>query len=110
MNKFFENWKVQLKKGYLELCVLALIRREGRLYGLDLLERLNAAGIEVKEGTLYPILNRMSVDKLLKASWETKSVRGHPRKFYSLNREGEDLLNNMLKEYEALTALLSALR
>ncbi len=110
MNKFFENWKIQLRKGYLELCVLALIRREGRLYGLDLLERLNAAGIEVKEGTLYPILNRMSVDKLLQAKWETREARGHPRKFYSLSRAGENLLHEMIKEYDGLASLLAGLK
>lgn len=109
MSKFFENWKVQLRKGYLELCVLALIRREGRLYGLDLLERLAQAGIDVKEGTLYPILNRMTLDKLLKATWETEGSRGHPRKFYSLSRDGEELLNKMLSEYDGLAKVLSGL-
>lgn len=109
MNKFYENWKVQLRKGYLELCVLALIRREGRLYGLDLIERLAAAGIEVKEGTLYPILNRMSLDKLLKATWETEGSRGHPRKFYALSKDGEELLVHMLEEYQSLAKVLKVL-
>lgn len=110
MSKFFENWKIQLRKGYLELCVLSLIKREQRLYGLDLLERLAAAGLDVKEGTLYPILNRMSVDKLLKATWETEGARGHPRKFYSLSRDGEKLLNQMLEEYNGLSSVLDELK
>lgn len=109
MDKFFENWKVQLRKGYLELCVLALIRREGRLYGLDLIERLANANLEVKEGTLYPILNRMTVDKLLKATWETEGARGHPRKFYSLTKSGEELLYRMSDEYQSLGKVLKGL-
>ncbi len=109
MSKFFENWKVQLRKGYLELCVLALIRREGRLYGLDLIDRLASAKLEVKEGTLYPILNRMTLDKLLKATWETEGARGHPRKFYSLTKAGEELLLRMSGEYQSLGKVLKSL-
>lgn len=109
MSKFYDNWKVQLRKGYLELCVLALIRREGRLYGLDLIERLSKAGLDVKEGTLYPILNRMTLDKLLKSTWETEGARGHPRKFYSLSKDGEELLSRMLEEYQSLAKILKNL-
>ena len=59
-----ENWKTQIRKGYLELCLLRLIDREERIYGFDLIEKLSAASLEVKEGTLYPLLNRLNADGL----------------------------------------------
>lgn len=97
-----ENWRTQVRKGYLELCILALIRRHERLYGFDLLERLREAELPLKEGTLYPLLNRMSADGTLAAKWETDAAKGHPRKFYSLTREGAKLLDRMAIEFEKM--------
>lgn len=97
-----ENWKTQIRKGYLELCILLLIRRETRIYGFDLLEQLSTAALDVKEGTLYPLLNRMTADGVLSAEWETSNLKGHPRKFYSLTRDGKQLLDGMGEEFEQM--------
>src|SRR5437660_1271591 len=94
-----ENWKTQIRKGYLELCILLLIKRQKKVYGFDLLEQLSKMSLEVKEGTLYPLLNRMSADGLLTAIWETENLKGHPRKFYSLTKDGVRLLNEMNEEF-----------
>jgi PadR family transcriptional regulator, regulatory protein PadR len=88
-----DNWRVQVKKGYLELCILLLIRKRKRLYGLELLERLSDLELPLKEGTLYPLLNRMTEDGLLASTWETEGIKGHPRKFYSLTKRGVSSLN-----------------
>ena len=97
-----KNWSTQIKKGYLELCVLGMIQTQGRLYGFQLIKLLEENGISIKEGTLYPLLNRMTNDKILKATWETKDIKGHPRKFYSLTRAGEKLLSSMKTEFEQM--------
>ena len=97
-----ENWKTQIRKGYLELCILLLIRKQGRLYGFDLIERLEAADLAIKEGTLYPLLNRMTADGVLSSLWQTENVKGHPRKFYSLTREGTRMLDEMIEEFERM--------
>jgi PadR family transcriptional regulator PadR len=97
-----ENWRTQIRKGYLELCILLLIRRHQRIYGFDLLEKLSAADLSIKEGTLYPLLNRMTVDGALSSSWDTENVKGHPRKFYSLTRDGKRLLDEMTEEFERM--------
>lgn len=94
-----ENWKTQIRKGYLELCILLLIRRQKKVYGFDLIEKLSASQLEVKEGTLYPLLNRMSADGLLAATWETENIKGHPRKFYSLTKEGGRFLEQMNSDF-----------
>jgi PadR family transcriptional regulator, regulatory protein PadR len=104
-----ENWKTQIRKGYLELCILLLIRNHGRLYGFDILERLSALELDVKEGTLYPLLNRMTVDGPLSAQWETESPKGHPRKFYSLNAGGKRLLEEMGTEFDRMLKIYSSL-
>jgi PadR family transcriptional regulator PadR len=100
-----ENWKTQIRKGYLELCVLLVIRREKKVYGFDLIEKLATASLEVKEGTLYPLLNRMCADGLLSAIWETENVKGHPRKFYSLTREGTRFLAEMINEFDQMVSI-----
>lgn len=94
-----ENWKTQVRKGYLELCLLSLIQSRGRLYGFEMLEILAKAGLPLKEGTLYPLLNRMTQEDTLSAAWETESLKGHPRKFYSLTKEGKKLLHEMQAEF-----------
>lgn len=97
-----DNWKTQIRKGYLELCILQLTRSQKRVYGFDLLEKLSEISLEVKEGTLYPLLNRMSADGLLTSSWETEKLKGHPRKFYSLTKEGHRVLKEMEEEFEKM--------
>ena len=61
-----ENWKTQLRKGYLELSILTLIESKERIYGFEILDVLSKAKLEIKEGTLYPLLNRMILDRDLK--------------------------------------------
>jgi PadR family transcriptional regulator PadR len=104
-----ENWRAQIRKGYLELCILLLIRRHERLYGFEILEKLSQAGLDVKEGTLYPLLNRMTVDGPLSSVWETENVKGHPRKFYSLTPDGQKFLDEMNAEFERMVRIYQQL-
>ena len=106
MNEQIENWKVQIRKGYLELCVLLLIEQNGKIYGFDLIEKLTALELPIKEGTLYPLLNRMTIDGILSAVWDTENPKGHPRKFYSLTRDGRKNLKDMADEYDRMTDLV----
>lgn len=104
-----ENWRAQIRKGYLELCILLLIRDHQRLYGFEILERLGAISLEIKEGTLYPLLNRMTADGVLSSVWETEASKGHPRKFYSLTREGKKLLEEMDEEFGRMVEIYHSL-
>lgn len=100
--ELFEKWKSQFRKGFLELCLLELLGEHGRSYGLEMMETLKVAGIEVSEGTLYPLLMRMTKDGSIASSWETPDV-GHPRKYYSITGLGAALLSDMRKEYDKST-------
>lgn len=110
MQVTIDNWKVQVKKGYLEFILLLLIRGGEKLYGLELLDRLSGLELPLKEGTLYPLLNRLCDDGLLAASWDTKNVKGHPRKFYSLTKAGRQSLNEMETEFERMIDIVTELQ
>ena len=100
-----DNFRTQIRKGYLELCILLLIESEERLYGFEILDRMEKAELPVKEGTLYPMLNRMTQEGTLTSVWETENLKGHPRKFYSLTKGGKNLLAGMKEEFEKLSAI-----
>jgi PadR family transcriptional regulator PadR len=82
-----DNWERQVRKGWLELAILASLWRE-KLYGLDILRRLeNHSDLILAEGTIYPILNRLKADGLVDSKW-VEGEAGHPRKYYSLTAAG----------------------
>jgi len=110
MPSSLENWKTQIKKGYLELCILLLIQSQKRVYGFDIIEKLKALSLPIKEGTLYPLLNRMSADKILSSEWETENLKGHPRKFYSLTLLGEEVILKMQNEFESMNQIFKKLK
>ncbi|NUM87973.1 MAG: PadR family transcriptional regulator [Bdellovibrionales bacterium] len=105
MAEFIDNWKTQIRKGYLELCILLLTQKHGRIYGFDLLDKLANLHLPLKEGTLYPILNRMTSDGLLQSTWETEQLKGAPRKFYSLTPSGKQHLARMTEEFEQMISI-----
>ncbi len=110
MQLTLDNWRVQVKKGYLELCLLLLIRRHKRMYGLELLEKLASLDLSLKEGTLYPLLNRMTDDGMLQSSWETENLKGHPRKFYALTKKGTQSLIEMEEEFTKMVDLIAKIQ
>jgi PadR family transcriptional regulator, regulatory protein PadR len=110
MQLTIDNWKIQVKKGYLELCLLVLIRKNKRMYGLELLDRLDSFHLPVKEGTLYPLLNRLTDEGLLQSTWETENLKGHPRKFYSLTKRGVQSLLEMEDEFNKMVEIISKLQ
>jgi len=105
-----DNWKTQIKKGYLELCILTLIATRGKFYGLEIIDELRQLNLDIKEGTLYPLLNRMTKDELLKANWVTENTSGHPRKFYALSSAGKAVVKNMDEEFEDMNSLYKKIK
>jgi PadR family transcriptional regulator PadR len=80
-----EAVQVQLKKGVLELCVLALLS-SADAYGYEIASRL-AKGIGMGEGTVYPLMRRMQADGLVE-TYLVESSAGPPRKYYKLTAAG----------------------
>ncbi len=82
-----DKWEVQLRKGCLELAILAALW-EGRLYGLEILRRLEeGSDLVIAEGTVYPLLTRLKAEGLLDSEW-VEGEAGHPRKYYRLTPRG----------------------
>ena len=85
-----DNVKVQMRKGILEYCILAILSR-GDSYAPKIIAELKQAEMIVVEGTLYPILTRQKNADLLTYRWE-ESPQGPPRKYYMLTDAGRQQL------------------
>lgn len=86
-----ENVKQQMRKGVLELCVLSIIAAHDEIYPATIKEQLNGAGIEVVEGTLYPMLMRLKNSGHLTYTFK-ESDAGPPRKYYKITDAGRGSL------------------
>jgi len=83
-----DKWEVQLRKGCLELAILAALWT-GKLYGLEILRTLEEdSDLIVSEGTIYPLLSRLKALGMLRSEW-VESGAGHPRKYYALTAAGK---------------------
>lgn len=75
----------QFKKGVLELLVLESVRARD-MYGYELVEEISEA-IDVKEGTIYPLLKRLTNERYFE-TYLRESTEGPPRKYYHLTAAG----------------------
>jgi PadR family transcriptional regulator, regulatory protein PadR len=91
---------VQLRKGALDLCVLALLAR-GDSYAYEIASRL-ANGIGMGEGTIYPLMRRLQSDGLVSTYLE-ESSSGPPRKYYRLTKAGQAAFQAQKAEWNAFT-------
>ena len=104
---FLDNWTVQARKGLLELGVLNALVLEER-YGYDLVKSLVAwSGLDITEGTIYPLLSRLRKQGLVKTRL-VESSGGPARKYYALTPEGRDATVQMNERFEALAAGIRA--
>lgn len=93
------SWKTQLRKGAAELAVLAALV-DRRRYGLEIHQRVTeVGGLELSEGSLYPLLHRLRRDGKLAAEWVEDEGASHPRKYYALTPAGRELLAAMTAEW-----------
>ncbi len=103
-----EKWEIQLRKGSLELAILASLW-EGKLYGLEILRHLESSSdLVVVEGTVYPLLSRLRALGLLVSEW-VESDSGHPRKYYELTTAGRQRALEMARTWAEFSARMSGL-
>ncbi len=95
-----ESLLVQLRKGALDLCVLALLAR-GDSYAYEIASRL-ADGIGMGEGTIYPLMRRLQTEGLVTTYLE-ESSSGPPRKYYRLTKAGHAAFAAQRAEWSAFT-------
>ena len=100
-NEFIDKWKSQVKKGTLSFIVLNTIWGK-ELYGYELITIIKeTTKIEIAEGTLYPLLNRLKKEELVSSKWVNQES-GIPRKYYLLTKEGVTTLEEMTAYWKGL--------
>ena len=103
-----ETWLEQLRRGGLDLAILATVS-SGPRYGLSIIQHLEAfTDLVVTEGTIYPILGRLTRDGLLESTW-VDGESAHPRKYYRLTRAGEKRLEAMTAEWHTFSKKIDRL-
>jgi len=101
--EIFENLRLELRRGCLTLAVLTQLRTER--YGYTLRKALADEGLEIDEGTLYPLLRRLESQGLLVSEWREEEKRN--KRFYKLSPAGKETLTQLLAEWERINTSLS---
>ena len=103
-----DNAKIQMRKGIMEYCVLAILAN-GDEYAPAIISELKKAEMIVVEGTLYPLLTRLKNAGYLTYRWE-ESVQGPPRKYYTLTEEGRSYLTQLHEAWDSLVEQINNIR
>lgn len=96
----------QFKKGALELCVLAMIGKKN-MYGYEIVQNISNS-IEVNEGTIYPILRRLTKDGYFDTYMEASS-EGPARKYYEITDRGVEYFLNQRKEWYDFSKVIDSI-
>jgi PadR family transcriptional regulator, regulatory protein PadR len=98
-----ENLRLELRRGCLILAVLAELRSER--YGYTLRKALADQGLDIDEGTLYPLLRRLESQGLLVSEWREEDKRN--KRFYRLSADGKLVLKQLAAEWKSINASLN---
>src|SRR5688500_7740042 len=98
--ELFENLRLELRRGCVVLAVLAALRVEH--YGYTLRKALAERGMDIDEGTLYPLLRRLESTELRLSEWREEQKRN--RRAYLLSSAGKDVLKELLSEWRQINA------
>lgn len=101
----FENLRLELRRGCLTLAVLVQLRREH--YGYTLRKDLVEHGLVIDESTLYPLLRRLETQGLLVSEWREEDKRN--KRFYRLSSDGEQILGQLLQEWQAINKSITSI-
>lgn len=96
-----------MRKGILEYCILSIIKRS-EAYPSDMAEEMKAAGMQILEGTLYPLLTRLKNAEMITYRWE-ESTGGPPRKYFSLTEKGQSFYQELRQTWEELSGAVHTL-
>jgi DNA-binding PadR family transcriptional regulator len=97
-----EKLTQELRRGIIPLAVLSQLAEEQ--YGYSLIQLLADKGLQVEQGTLYPLLRRLESHGLLESTWNVEGSR--PRRYYRISPKGQALLPILRAEWKALVKAL----
>jgi DNA-binding PadR family transcriptional regulator len=101
--QMIENMVLELRRGVIVLAVLSQLQQEQ--YGYSILKLLADKGLEVDQGTLYPLLRRLESQGLLESLWRVEEA--HPRRYYVVSAEGRRVLPLLKEEWDKLAVTMS---
>lgn len=102
-SEHYQKLKLELRRGVLILAVLAELRSEH--YGYSLRKNLSAKGLEIDEGTLYPLVRRLEKQELLVSEWRMENNR--KKRFYHLSEVGEQVLEKLTRDWQETESTLN---
>jgi len=100
-----DNAILEMRRGLIVLAVLAQLDEEQ--YGYALIKRLADKGLEIDQGTLYPLLRRLETQGLLSSNWRVESER--PRRYYVISAEGRKVFPQLKQEWEGLVSIMDGM-
>ena len=101
-NEMYENTLNELRRGVIVLAVLSQLNEDQ--YGYSLMKLLSEQGLEVDQGTLYPLLRRLESQGLLSSNWNTEGSR--PRRYYVISPVGQEVLPRLKEEWNNIVSMM----
>jgi DNA-binding PadR family transcriptional regulator len=100
-----QNLVQELRRGVIILAALSQLHEEQ--YGYSLMKCLQDQGMQIDQGTLYPLLRRLEEQELLESDWRMETSR--PRRYYKLSAFGEKVLKEMSTEWSRIKTTVDEL-
>ena len=105
-NALYDKLLLEMRRGNLTLAVLSQLRDER--YGYALKQSLSENGLDINEGTLYPLLRRLEKDGLLESNWRVIDD-ARPRRYYKLSKDGATMYANLTQEWHGMADVMTLL-
>lgn len=102
----YDKMLQELRRGVLVLAVLNQL--EQAQYGYSLKQILSDKGLDINEGTLYPLMRRLETQGLLESEWQVIDD-ARPRRYYQISPSGAAILANLTQEWQELTTTMNQL-
>jgi DNA-binding PadR family transcriptional regulator len=90
------------------LLVLGILAKEAN-YGYQVVKCVNQEAenlFEWQEGTIYPVLHKLELDKLLRTQWQ-QADSGRKRKYYYITQKGREALEKRAEQWSAFNSLVN---
>src|SRR3954470_13983149 len=100
--KLVDNVTLELRRGVIVLAVLSQLQEEQ--YGYSIMRLLSDQGLDIDQGTLYPLLRRLGAQGLLESKWRVEEAR--PRRYYVISAQGQEALPKLKDEWTKIVATL----
>ena len=100
-----EKLTLELRRGVIILACPSQLDQPG--YGYELQQRLAELGMEIEQGTLYPLLRRLQEQGLLAEEWSVEGSR--PRKYYVLTEAGRQARDALQEQWSRMSAVMDAM-